>query len=668
MVFSILIFIVIAVIAFFHYVQGFFSATLSAMIAVVAAVLALSYDETVVNLLLKGKMADEAHGMVLCMIFAVVYIVLRVIFDAAIPGNVRTPSGVDKGGAILMGLVAGVFVTGIFTIAVQMLPWDPTISFLGYTRYKVVDKKSAVVPINGGSKQLDSFIYNELQGSALTPETQNSSLLLPVDDWVLDTVYHLSDGGSLAGDKSLASVHPDYLTELFGERLGIQTGYKRTTINLNNDPGADVTAVFMVNALTCFDGQIKELRQPDYKPLYKLDPADKNVKDSVSKGLVQPTGDQRLLVVRVKFKGIDADDEDNVIRFSTGAIHLVGKGNDGKYKDFFPIGTLYNGSAVLLNKPDDFLFAKQDGGVDLVFVVDEKLVTGAKNDIKLADGVSISIKRFADLNLSDMPVDPSLTSDPSSDLIRNKLLTDRIKAYAPEAAPVASSGGQTASPAPSAGGGQSSTPSANSAQTSVAPTNTSPAVTAPQPAPGKEIAEDITAFTGTGFRAPGLTAISTTAADPDAKDAPVAGGTISLKEGKIIAAKVDPTKTLTDLNSADNSYNQFAAPAGFVMVQVAVHPYQAGWDWIGQTSNIALIDSNGNKYPASGYYQLARTGGATGLLMRYDIAQQHPAINSPDGTPASDTYYIFLVPTNTDLKAFTMGGKTQDLSAPLHAQ
>ena len=47
MIFSILIILFIGIIAFFHFVQGFFSATISAMICVLAAVLAVSYDETV---------------------------------------------------------------------------------------------------------------------------------------------------------------------------------------------------------------------------------------------------------------------------------------------------------------------------------------------------------------------------------------------------------------------------------------------------------------------------------------------------------------------------------------------------------------------------------------------------------------------------------------------
>jgi len=428
MVFSLLVILFIGIIAFFHYVQGFFSATISAMITVIAAALALGYDETVVNLLLKGKMADQAHGMVLCMIFAVVYIVLRIIFDAAIPGNVRTPSTVDKVGAGLMGVVAGIFCTGIFAIGVQMLPFDPTISFMDYSRYKSIGKRAQIVPLKGPGK--DSFVYEEMNGNSFQ-DVNKQTLWIPSDDLVLDTIYHLSDGGSLAGSKSLASVHPDYLQELYGERLGIQVGAKRVTLNLNGDEGVDIAGLFTAAKLPCFDGQLKEMRPSDYQPLFHLKApagADPKGPPIPEQGEVAVGADQRILIVRVKVKNIDADDADQIFRFSTGSIHLVGRGNDGKFKDFYPIGELAQGKAVILDKPDDFLFTKEDGGFDAVFIVDASLFGGDQNQIKIKPDTSISVKRFADLDLSGMDVSQTITFDPSIMVYRSALLTERLAA------------------------------------------------------------------------------------------------------------------------------------------------------------------------------------------------------------------------------------------------
>jgi uncharacterized membrane protein required for colicin V production len=660
MVFSIFIILFIGIITFFHYVQGFFSATISAMITVLAAVLAVSYDEPVVNLLLKGKMADQAHAMVLCMIFAVVYIVLRVIFDAAIPGNVRTPSTVDKAGSILMGLVSGIFCTGIFAIAVQMLPFDATISWMGAPRYVTEDTRKMILPTSGAS--LDRQISEELTGNVLNPDPKNplavpaiaKGLLIPVDDLVLNTVYHLSDGGSLAGDKTLASVHPDYLQELFGERLGIQDGAQHLTLNLNGNQSIDIQGLFTTGSLPCFDGQLKEVRSSTYKPLYKMEKLpklDPNSKDQIESGVVKPSPDERILVVRFKVKAGATSDPDNVYRFSPGSIHLVGKDSTGAFKDFYPIGTLENGSAVLLNKPDDYLFVKEDKMVDAVFVVDANLLSGQK-PIKMSPGTSITIKRFSDFDLSGETVQDGLTSNADVQVMRPKVLADRLKPYLPPAAPEVASGA-AAAPA-----GSPSTPAAAG--------DTSPAAPAgPQPVPGKEVAQDISASTGNTLQVTGLNAIATTSSDDNAKDAPVPGGKISVKGGKISVATIDPTATLQQLNAADTSYTQFYCPSNRVMVQVTIHPYANNWNWINELSSTNVVDSNGVTYPPLGFYVKVSNAGSTGLLLRYD-ASQTPAVTQPDGTPASDLTYIFQIPSDTTLKSFTAGGKTQNLSSPLH--
>src|SRR3954468_15169402 len=113
MIFSIIIILVIGVIAFFHYVQGFFGAAISAVIAVIAAVMAVSLHEPLVMLLLRGKVADSANALMLIATFALIYVIGRTIFDAAVPGNVRFPAIVDKIGGAIMGIFAGIFTAGI---------------------------------------------------------------------------------------------------------------------------------------------------------------------------------------------------------------------------------------------------------------------------------------------------------------------------------------------------------------------------------------------------------------------------------------------------------------------------------------------------------------------------------------------------------------------------
>ena len=649
MVFSIIIILFIGIIAFFHYVQGFFSATISAMLVILSAVLAVSYHETVVSLLLKGQMADMAHGMVLCMIFAVCYIFLRVIFDAAIPGNVRTPSTVDKVGAALMGIIAGVFVTGIFAIGVETLPFGPAISFMHAERYVVRDNLGITVPTK--SQYLNSNIYDQMDDNALTADKQKS-LLLPVDDWVLDTVYHLSDGGSLAGERSLASVHPDYLQELFGERLGIQTGARRSVLQFAGHQVVDITGIYSVPTLPAADGMMKELRPTTYQPLYK--------------DTVKPGPGQTILVVRVKIENNATDDDDHIFRFSTGSIHMVGKSADEKYRDYYPIGTLQNNNTVLLDKPDDFLFVKEDHSFDAVFVVDSSLVEGGKDANHIAHDVKLTIKRFATFDLTGTDVLETIPSDPSVEVLRNPVLMEKLKLPAQAATPVTAPrpvvGNNPAIPvAPNA------TPSTPDAVTPPAPV----VAVEPQKLPGKDIASSIKATVDTGILAPGTSGgIGVSTAGTAAADSPVAGGTVTFGKtaGAISAAKIDPTVSLTKLSEGASSLTQLYCPPDRVMVQIAIKPYKdIGWAWIGQLGSIYLLDTNGNKYGPNGCYELAKVADSQGLFLRYD-ADHALSTGSPEAPADGDIYLIFLVPKDTDIKTITVGAKQQDLDAPVHAQ
>ncbi len=148
--FFVVLLVMLLAIIFFHYIQGLFSSTLSALYAVVAAIVAFSYHETIVESLLAGKAANTAHAMVLLMLFAVVYLTLRIISDNAIPGQVRLPAIVDKVGGAFMGLVTGIFALGIVAIAAEELPFGPSIA--GYVRY-VGNDRHVSIPGSGGQSR-----------------------------------------------------------------------------------------------------------------------------------------------------------------------------------------------------------------------------------------------------------------------------------------------------------------------------------------------------------------------------------------------------------------------------------------------------------------------------------------------------------------------------------
>jgi len=649
MVFAIVIFLMVGIIAFFHYVQGFFSATISAMCAILAAVLAVSYDETVVNLLLRGKMADYAHGMVLCMLFIVGYFVLRTIFDAAIPGNVRTPNVVDKIGAGLMGIAAGIFASGIFAIAVQMLPFDPLMSFMGYSRQAMIDEKKVVIHPGGGRQALDAVVGPAMVDTSLDP-AKEKGLLLPVDDMVLAMVNHLSDGGSLSGDRTFSSIHPDYLEELYGERLGIQTGARRVALALSGNDPVEVPAVFSTPSMPVADNETTpDIRAADFKSPYKSP--------------LKPGPGQELIIVRVKVNSSASDDEDGIFRFSTGSIHLVGPSKDGTFKDYYPIGTVENGNTILTDNPDDFLFVKTGDEFDAAFLVDDSLLKGSgKNSNAFVDGVFISVKRFGLVDLANMDVKSPYVGDPGVKMIRQKYTLETLKLPPPNysAAPSAPS---NSSPSPARGTrDRASTPQAAPA----APSDSAAAV--PQPTPGKEISsEDLVAKVSDGILVTGSVQIGTDAPGQDAKDAAVAGGKISLVGGTIASATIDPTETISKLEEGASTYNQFLGQQGKKLVQVQVQPYSNKWeDWMSDYAKTKLIDANGNPYDANGAYALAREGnGPRKLFMRYDC-NTVVSMTPPDVPMSGSLYLMFLVPSGTDIKSLKMGDKTQDLHAVVH--
>jgi hypothetical protein len=229
MVFSIIMIFLVGAIAYFHYVQGFFSATLSAVFATIAAVVAVGWHESVVESLLAGRYADQANAMAVCVMFGVVYLVLRLVTDKFVYGNVRLPVLADKIGAGVMGVIVGLLATGVISYAAQSLPMPPTVA--GYGRMDIAGERSgfAVPPLPGKQQSRDGYVYDEIAADALTG--QQSGMFLPVDEFVLGAVSMMSEG-SLARAQPVKRVHPDWLLELFGQRLGIQPGGKRTALNV----------------------------------------------------------------------------------------------------------------------------------------------------------------------------------------------------------------------------------------------------------------------------------------------------------------------------------------------------------------------------------------------------------------------------------------------------
>ncbi len=425
MILSVIVILLLVGIASIHYVQGLFSATVSAVCAGLAAFTAFAFHEQAA-LLGNGFLGSYGDAVALILIFAVVYLVLRFIIDNAFPGNVRFPVALEKIGAAVMGLVAGLFATAMIALAAQMLPFSPGPIF--HTRYPTEDgvisaprRLAFAYKVDSrrqGSDQMDVFdavTVNRI-GTDEAHEVANN-LWVPVDSIFLSLVGVVGgDTGSLrSGGVLFTDRYPDpaddYKDALFGRQVGVQTGAKRVAINAG---AAQQVTVPEENGLfrltTDADGQFAGgIPQTDG------DERDDNSR-SIS-GTFSPAGDKQLLVVRALFDG-DAADKGGFVRFSPGSARLVAGG-----EQYFPIGTLESGRILVVNKPDDYLLSV--AGADFVYEVDPAAFA---EDGSLAGDAYFEFKELADVNLAGRSVEDRITPDPATHLVRKRLLQERIGA------------------------------------------------------------------------------------------------------------------------------------------------------------------------------------------------------------------------------------------------
>jgi hypothetical protein len=195
MILSIVIILIVGLIGYFHWLQGLLSGFISAVLAVVSVCVAFAFYESLAESISGGKFDDQAQGICLIALYALTYIVLRVLFDAAVPGNIRVPAIADKIGGAVFGVVAGVMATGVFVIAAQHMPFGPSIA--GYSRFDISNERTVTLPPSGNTfRDIDRTVHNELKADDLE-HGKSGLFLLPVDDLVVSLVSHQSNGVAL---------------------------------------------------------------------------------------------------------------------------------------------------------------------------------------------------------------------------------------------------------------------------------------------------------------------------------------------------------------------------------------------------------------------------------------------------------------------------------------
>ncbi|MGA2582727.1 MAG: hypothetical protein ABSG31_05570 [Tepidisphaeraceae bacterium] len=587
------------VIAFFHYIQGLFSATISAILVIIAAMVAMAYHEWAANFLLTTGFAPYAISIALTAIFAIVYIIPKIIIDSLVPGNVRYPVLMDKIGAAAMGLLAGLFATGIVAIAAEALPFGPVFGM--YSRYAVADVPGRFMSTRGSYD--DTTSNDVLQVDTLDPD-KAQHLWFHQDDLV-NGMFKLVSAGSLSDTLPFAANHPDYIDELYGQRLGIQVGAK--TLMVGDDLSVD--RIFTQSKLAQVDGEEADLRGPGYQ---------------APPSVLQPAPGQTLVIIRTKIKSDkDNNDSDAVLRISSGAIRLLA-GSNGVYQDYHPVATMDPSRVAVVCKPDDFIV--MDGAanhtIDLVFLVDSDVaLQGDATALQFTPGSFLQIKRYGFVDLSGKAVEKELPPNDDTKAIMRKPQVQTMIGAAKPFRPESASGGSVAE------------------------------------APSGQLATG----TAVGLTFKNLKVSSALLFPIDVKTGNT-DGQVSLSNvgvtGDFAARKwahltVTAQATRQDLSgSVDEQIANIAVPDGQVMVQASFGGPTEGevWDWGKQINDFQLIDTVGHAYKLVGAWALVRKSTQQMLAASIDSsnAGNVPAIDQQTGRP-SNVYLAFYVPSGTTI-------------------
>lgn len=611
MIFTIILGLGVLGIAFVHYLQGLFSATISAILAIICAVFALSFHETLIESVLGGSAANIAHGMMLLLLFMGSYSILRAVFDKCIPGQIRVPFLVDRIGGALMGLVAGSFVAGIVAIAAQELPFGPT--FMGYSRYETESDRTVPVPQPNHQMSKTVGIFDEIKSNSPGVFDDGTKHTLYFDDLVINTVAYLSNGGALAGSHSLTSIHPDLLQELMGQRLGIELGAKRVALNLPAKRLEDVKVVglFSLPSIPEADAEIAKFR-----------PAFAN---QIGKTL-KPMPDSILLVVRTAFTRT-AGDTDGLVRVSPGAVRLVTPtdADATHFANYYPLGTLQGARTLYLNKLDDPIFVNVSEGeaqaADFVFMVKKDgFVDGKK---KVQPGAFLEVKRLGRVDLADQVVKSEFVTSPIVKVIRKTLVLD-----VPPTPVVA-----VVTPAP--------TPT---------PTPT------PTPPPSLHSPQEIAKPAGNG-----ILEISG-AASSSALPIPIAcgddssklsivlpGGAGMLKNGRFLSLTLDVQETQDKLSAGARPVKDLLAKDGEGLIIVSATAVDGKWEWAEKADQLSIVDSAGKKYPANGLWADVDQDGKK-FFARYSTNYPVDAVTAGTAGKAGNVWLCFSVPAGTEVK------------------
>jgi hypothetical protein len=438
---------------------------------------------------------------------------------------------------------------------------------------------------------------------------EGGSLWVPADRLVLKIINGVSEEGAiLDAGKAFSLIHPDYLQELYGSRLSLQSGAKRTAVA--NTPKA---MSVQVNDLYTIDGRVG----------FPQDDNERFMNQSNSTGIrgpkaskapaklepvAKPGAGKMFLILRTSVGTVNADNKNNVVSFTPAGVRLV-----VNRKNYFPIGTLEAGRVLFRNEVDDQLFVPGGKAADLVFEVPEADVSPDSKDPtarKVASDVFFEFKRFARVDLSGKKIAPAVAEP-----------TALVEVFRKDGMP-ANAVGRVTNATLKVG-----TPKLNT--TLYCPLN-----------------------------------IGTSKADAKGEKE---WGTFVLKGNHFLRLEVNPVRSIKLISTGQDITSDFYVPTNSRLVMLEATP--AGkdpWKWADDLSSYQLVDEPGTRYKPNGAMAKLNNNGQDMLLVRYDAEKTLPSVPVSKEMKATDVTLLFVVPKGAQLK--TLEYKKELLSlTPLKA-
>lgn len=279
--------------------RGLYRTTILFFCCLISAVVAFGFYENVLALLDWEFVRQFGEGSCLLLLFMVTALVLDMISEYALTGNMRLPVLVDRIGGGFVGFWTAMISVGVLCVAIQMLPWDKSV--LGYERIERVT----------GSREV------------------THRLLLRPDDFVVGLVGYLSDN-AMSSDQRLRSIHPDLLDEVARSNMRVQAESRRVV-----PPDVEGAATFDV--LSIAEIEDPALGYVRFEKAKSSPTSEDQVKITVESKSRGPKDDHRFLVVQCKLRVEAGDPEDKYHRFTPQQVRMVGTLH-GKPKQYFMAG------------------------------------------------------------------------------------------------------------------------------------------------------------------------------------------------------------------------------------------------------------------------------------------------------------------------------------------